>query len=130
MEVEHRNAMAAVRMAGQTADTRRDRTAADLMGDRVAVAGIAVPARLTVDPVAVVVAGTVEAAVLPIADPAEVVVAVRAEAVRRAEEAVVRRMRPRHAVAAEGLTGKVVKASPSLALSPFGPGVVSSLFRK
>lgn len=125
MEAKHRSAtVVAVRMAGQTADTRRDRTAAALpIAGPVAVVGIKVPARLTADPVAVVAAGTVEVAVLPIADPAAVaVVAVHAEeAAVRAEEAVaVLRMRPRHMVAVEGPIGKIVRAwaCPSRAL-PF-----------
>jgi hypothetical protein len=74
-------------------DIRRDLTAARLMGDRAAGAGI-------------------EAAVHPIAglavavgDIAEVVVAVRAEEAVRAEVVAVL-MRPHHTVAAENLTAK------------------------
>lgn len=145
MAAERRNAtVAAVRTAGQTADIRRDLTAArpmddrvavgirrdltaapaHLMGDRVAVAGIeaALLPLLTAD-LAVAVVDIAEVAVPPLAGPAAVAEEDIAEVVAavRAEEAAVR-MRPRHTVAAEGLIGKVVGASPSLALSPFGPG--------
>jgi hypothetical protein len=77
-------------------DIRRDLTAARLMGDRAAGAGI-------------------EAAVHPIAglavavgDIAEVVVAVRAEVAEEAvrAEVVAVLMRPHHTVAAENLTAK------------------------
>ena len=79
---------------------RHDRTAADLMSDRVAVAG---------------------AAVLRLADPAVeeaagIAVAVVAAVVVRAEAEVVvaLRIRLRHAVvAAEGPTGKIPRASPA-----------------
>jgi hypothetical protein len=86
---------------------RQITTAADgrLMGDRVAA--------------------VLEATVLPIADPtvgavleAEAVVALEEAVVGHAEAAVGLRMRLRHTVAAESLTGKVEGFSPSLAL-PF-----------
>jgi len=126
MAAEHRNAtVVAVLMAGQTADTRRDRTAAvPPIAGRPAAVGIAVPARLTADPVAVGIAvparltadpaaaaaDIVAAAVLPIADPAAVAVVHAEEAAVRAEEAAVLRMRPRHMVAVEGPIGKIVRA--------------------
>lgn len=125
MAAEHRNAtVAAVRTAGrQTADIRRDLTAAPAHRDRVAVAVIEA-AVLPI--VGLAAAGDIAAAAaaLPIVDPAAVAVGdiAAAGAAVRAEEAAVR-MRPRHTVAAEGLTGKVVRASPSLALNPFDPGL-------
>lgn len=110
MAAERRNAtVAAVRMAGQTADILRDLTAGRPMGDRVEAA-------------------EVEAAVLRIAGP----VAVAAEAaglavaaVVRAEEAVALRIRLRHtvAVAAEGPTSKSIGLWASPSPSPSVPRV-------
>lgn len=89
MAAGHRNAMvAAVRMAGQTADILRDLTAGRPMGDRVEAAGIG-------------------AAVLRIAGPVVEAAGLEAEAVVVPEAAVVLRMRLRHTVAAESLTDKV-----------------------
>ena len=129
MAAEHRNAtVAAVRIVGQTADTRRnsmvvpmdvrvavgirhDRTAADLMSDRVTVAAIE------------------GAAVLRIADPAVeeaeaagIAVVVAAVVVRVEEEPVALRIRLLHAVAAEGPTVKIPRASPSPSLALSFPG--------
>lgn len=129
MVAEHRNATeAAVRIAGQTADTRRnsmavpmdvrvavgirhDRTAADLMSDRVTVAAIE------------------EVAVLRIADPAVaeaagIVVAV-AVVVRAAAKVVALRIRLLHAVVAEGLIGKVEGFQPA---EPFRSQPTGALF--
>lgn len=119
MAAERRNAtVAAVRMAGQTADIRRDLMAAlaHLMGDRVAAEDIAEAALLPTVDLAVAVGDIAEVvAAPPLAGPAAVAEEDIAEVVAavRAEEAAVR-MHPRHMVAAEGLTGKVVRASPSL----------------
>lgn len=88
MAAGHRNAMvAAVRMAGQTADIHRDRTAAVRTGVRVEAAGIGAAVLRIAGPV-VEAAGLEAAVVVP-------------------EAAVVLRMRLRHTVAAESLTDKV-----------------------
>lgn len=90
---------------------RHDRTAADLMSDRVTVAAIE------------------EVAVLPIADPAVakaeaagIVVAV-AVVVRAAAKVVALRIRLLHAVVAEGLIGKVDGFQPAepFRSQPTGP---------
>jgi len=139
MAAEHRNAtVAAVRIAGQTADILRDLMAAVPTDDRVAVDILRdlTAARPMGDPVAV---ARIEAAVLLIADLAAVVVDIEAavaavleaeavavlaeEAVLRAEEAAVRRMRPRHMVAVEGPIGKIVRAWLGLGLSQPSPSI-------
>ena len=119
MAAQHRNAtVAAVRMAGQTADIRRDLTALRPMGDRVEAVGVEAAVLRIADPA---VEAAVGIAVGAVAVRAAEVVAVRvAEAVvvRVAEAVVVLRMRLRHMVAAESLTGKIAGASSSLAFRP------------
>ena len=106
MAAERHNAtVVVVRMAGQTADIRRDLTALRPMGDRVEAAGIEAGALRIADP-AVEAAGI---AVVVVAVRAVVVVAVRAAevVVVRVEAAVDLRMRLRHTVAVESHTSKV-----------------------
>lgn len=116
--------VAAVRMAGQTADIHRDRTAAVRTGVRVAVARIEAALLPTVDLAA---AGNIVAVAVPLlADPAAVAVEDIAEevVVVRAEEAVALHIRLRHAVvAAEDPTSKSIGLWASPSPSPSVPRV-------
>jgi hypothetical protein len=126
MAAERHNAtVVVVRMAGQTADIRRDLTALRPMGDRVEAAGIEA-AVLRIAGRAVEAAGI---AVVVVAVRAAEVVVVRAAAVVvvRAAVVVVLRMRLRHTVAAESHTGKVEGFPPAELFRSQSTGL---LFRK